>query len=138
MVNKRKVRLMTRTAMYEKHVGNEDLPKAAYYKNDYVALKMWCTAVAVTIAFILIVALIIACNFEYIVNNLTNLNYTVLAVILIMSYIAMMTIFMLISYFVFSYRFIEAENGIKIYQNRLHKIFLMNKEDRKRKGGAAL
>ena len=34
-------------------------------------------------------------------------------------------------------RFIEAENGIKIYRNRLHKIFLLNKEDRKRKGGTA-
>ncbi|MGN0374533.1 MAG: hypothetical protein ACI4EN_03470 [Butyrivibrio sp.] len=136
MVNKRKVRLMARTAMYEKHEGGKDLPKAAFYKSDYVSLHMWCTAIAVTLAYILIAALIIACNFEYIVNNLTHLNYTVLAVISVMIYIAMMTFFLLVSYFVYSYRFIEAENGIKIYQNRLHKIFLMNKEDRKRKGGA--
>lgn len=135
MVNKRKVRLMTRTSMYEKHGGETDLSKAAYYKTDYVAIQMWFTAIAVTFAYILILALIFACNFEYIVNNLTDLNYRVLAVILIMSYIAIMTLYMLVSYFIYSYRFVEAENGIKIYQNRLHKIFLMNKEDRKRKGG---
>ena len=87
---------------------------------------MWFTAIAVTFAYILILALIFACNFEYIVNNLTDLNYRVLAVILIMSYIAIMTLYMLVSYFIYSYRFVEAENGIKIYQNRLHKIFLMN------------
>ena len=64
MVNKRKVRLMSRTAMYEKHEGNQDLPKAAFYKSDYVAVKMWCTAIAVTIAYILILCLVVACNFE--------------------------------------------------------------------------
>ena len=135
MVNKRKVRLMTRTAIYEKHDGVKDLPKAAYYRTDYVAVKMWCTAVAVTVAYLLIIGLVIVCNFEYFVNNLTRLNYKSLAVVLAMGYIALMTLFLLISYFLYTYRFIEAENGIKIYQNRLHKIFLLNKEDRKRKGG---
>lgn len=137
MVNKRKVRLMTRTAMYEKHDGVKDLPKAAYYRTDYVAVKMWCTAVAVTIAYLLIIGLVIVCNFEYFINNLTRLNYKSVAVVLAMGYIALMTLFLLVSYFVYTYRFIEAENGIKIYQNRLHKIFLLNKEDRKRKGGTA-
>ncbi len=51
------------------------------------------------------------------------------------AYAAMMIFFLLVAYFVYSYKYVEAENGIKIYQSRLHKIFLMNKEDRKRKGG---
>ena len=135
MVNKRKVRLMARTAMYEKHECGSDLPKAKYYKSDYVGLHMWTTAFAVTIAYVICVFLVIACNFEFFINNITDLNYTVLAVILVMSYIAMMVVFMIIAYFIYSYRYIEAENGIRIYQNRLHKIFLMNKEDRKKKGG---
>lgn len=135
MVNKRKVRLMTRTAMYEKHEGKNDITKAKYYKNDYVGLHMWTTAVAVTVAYVIILLLVIACNFEFIINNLTNMNYTVLGVILIMAYAALMTLFLLIAYFVYSYQYVEAENGIKIYQNRLHKIYLMNKADRKRKGG---
>ncbi len=135
MINKRKVRLMTRTAMYEKHECSEDVPKAKYYKSDYVGLHMWTTAVAVTAAYIIILLLIIACNFEYFVNNLTKLNYTLLVVIMATAYAAMMIFFLLVAYFVYSYKYVEAENGIKIYQSRLHKIFLMNKEDRKRKGG---
>ena len=66
---------MTRTAMYEKRDGAKDLPKAAYYRTDYVGVKMWCTAVAVTIAYVLILGLIALCNFEYFVNNLTRFNY---------------------------------------------------------------
>ena len=138
MVNKRKVRLMSRTAMYEKHEGNQDLPKAAFYKSDYVAVKMWCTAIAVTIAYILILCLVVACNFEYAVSHLTDINYGLLALVVGLIYVAIMVVYMLISYFIYSYRFVEAENGIKIYQNWLHKIFLMNKEDRKRKGGTSV
>ncbi len=137
MVNKRKIRLMARTAMYEKHEGSGDIPKAKYYKSDYVGLHMWTSAISVTIAYLLIIGLIVAVNFEYVINNLTSMNYTVLAVILIMAYIAVMTVMLLISYFIYSYRYNEAENGIKIYQNRLHKIFMMNKQDRKNKGGTA-
>ena len=33
MINKRKVRLMTRTAMYEKHECSNDINKAKYYKS---------------------------------------------------------------------------------------------------------
>jgi hypothetical protein len=138
MVNKRKVRLMSRTAMYEKHEGNQDLPKAAFYKSDYVAVKMWCTAIAVTIAYILILCLVVACNFEYAISHLTDINYGLLGLVVGLIYVAIMVVYMLISYFIYSYRFVEAENGIKIYQNWLHKIFLMNKEDRKRKGGTSV
>ena len=97
MINKRKVRLMTRTAMYEKHECSNDINKAKYYKSDYVGLHM--------------------------------------TVMLIMIYAAMMTVFMIIAYFIYSYRYVESENGIRIYRNRLHKIYLMNKAERNRKGG---
>lgn len=135
MINKRKVRLMTRTAMYEKHECSNDISKAKYYKSDYVGLHMWTTAIAVTIAYIIILILVMSCNFEFIINNLTNMNYTVLTVMLIMIYAAMMTVFMIIAYFIYSYRYVESENGIRIYRNRLHKIYLMNKAERNRKGG---
>lgn len=135
MINKRKVRLMTRTAMYEKHECSNDINKAKYYKSDYVGLHTWTTAIAVTIAYIIIIMLVMSCNFEFIINNLTNMNYTVLTVMLIMIYAAMMTVFMIIAYFIYSYRYVESENGIRIYRNRLHKIYLMNKAERNRKGG---
>ena len=83
---------------------------------------MWTTAIAVTIAYIIILMLVMSCNFEFIINNLTNMNYTVLTVMLIMIYAAMMTVFLIIAY-------------IRIYRNRLHKIYLMNKAERNRKGG---
>ena len=110
MINKRKVRLMARTAMYLKHEGTEDIPKSKYYRKDYVSLHMWLTAIAVTIAYFLLLILIACCNFENLINRLTTMNYTVLLVVIILGYIAMMLIFMFIAYFVYSYRYTESEN----------------------------
>jgi uncharacterized RDD family membrane protein YckC len=124
---------MARTAMYLKHEGVEDLPKAKYYKSDYVGLYMWLTAIAVTVAYFLILFLIACYNFEYIINHLTSINYTVLVVMLIMTYVLMMSVFLVIGYFVYSRRYTMAENGIRVYQNRLKKIFQLNKADRKKK-----
>ena len=137
MISKRKVRFMARTAMYEKNQCTQSFPKAKYYKSDYLGLHMWITAVAVTVAYFIILALVIACNFERIINKLTDMNYTALAIILVSVYVAMMAFFMVVSYLVFSYRYVESENDIKVYQNRIHRIFLMNKADIKNKGGKA-
>ncbi len=133
MINKRKVRLMARTAMYEKHEGHEDFAKSKYLRLDYVSLHMWTTAVAVTVSYILILILLAIYNFEYLVSHIMTMNYTLLAMILIVIYLAMLAIFLLIAFFVFSYRFTQAEEGIETYQNRLKKILKINKEDRKRK-----
>ncbi len=139
MINKRKIRLMARTAMYEKHEGVLDLPKAKFYKGDYVRFQMWKTAVAVTIASIIILFLVAAYNFEYIINNLTSINYSMLTITVVMLYIAMVTSFLLIAYFVYSYRYDEGEKGVRIYTKRLQKIFMLNKADRKQnnKGGVS-
>lgn len=133
MINKRKVRLMARTAMYVRHEGSEDIPKAKYYKQDYVGLNMWMTAIAVTVAYLMILLLIACYNFEYIINNLTSINYTLLAVILVMVYILMMVVFLVAGYFVYSYRYSAAENGLRVYQNRLSKIYKLNRADLKKK-----
>lgn len=133
MINKRKVRLMARTAMYEKHEGTEDFAKSKYLRLDYISLHMWTTAVAVTISYLLIIFLLAVYNFEYLVSHIMTMNYALLATVLIIAYLAMLAVFLLIAFAVFSHRFTQAEEGLKTYQNRLTKILKMNKEDRKRK-----
>ena len=40
MVNMRKVRLMTKLAIYEKKEGKEDIKLGKYFRRDYVRLKI--------------------------------------------------------------------------------------------------
>ena len=45
MLDKRKIRLMTRAAIYEKTYGEEDLKVTGYYQKDYVSLNVWITLI---------------------------------------------------------------------------------------------
>ena len=79
MIDKRKVRLMTRAAIYEKEHGEEDLKIAGYYKKDYTSLNTWVTLIWVTAGFILLVGVIFLCYGEDMMEGLTVMRLLFLA-----------------------------------------------------------
>lgn len=66
MLNKDKIRIMSRCAMYEKSQGKEDLAINRYYQGDYVRLNTLKTLIGVTIGFILCLGLYIVMKAEII------------------------------------------------------------------------
>ena len=52
MLDKRKIRLMTRAAIYEKNYGEEDFKISSYYKKDYSSLNTWVTLIWITVLFL--------------------------------------------------------------------------------------
>ena len=52
MLNNRKVRLMTKLAIYEKEDGKEDIRLGRYYRGDYVRYQLLKTIVAVLLLLI--------------------------------------------------------------------------------------
>ena len=69
---------MTKLAIYEKKDGKEDIKLAKYYKSDYARLQMLKTAVAVTIAFLCLVAVGVIYKMEFILNNALDIDYAML------------------------------------------------------------
>ena len=53
MLDQKKIRLMTRAAIYEKENGEEDLKITSYYQKDYSSLNTWITLIWITIGFVL-------------------------------------------------------------------------------------
>lgn len=130
MVSKRKVRLMARTAMYEKHEGRNELKNAMYYRGDYVGMHMLFVGIGITMAYILCLLLIFVYKFEFIVNNLIDINYPKLGSTLIVIYVLLLIVFQVIAYFVYSIRYDDCRNGMKFYINRLKKIDKLTREER--------
>ena len=130
MVNKRKVRLMARTAMYEKHEGRVELKNAMYYRGDYVGMHMLFVGIGITLGYLLCLLLIFVYRFEYIVNNLTDINYRKLGSTLIVVYVLLLIAFQVIAYFVYSIRYGDYQNGMKLYISRLKKIDKLNHEEK--------
>ena len=93
MVNMRKVRLMTKLAIYEKNEGKEDIKLGKYFRRDYVRLKILHNIVAVTIGYLLVLALIIAYQMEYLIREAVNLDYIGMGKTILGGYVIVVTVY---------------------------------------------
>lgn len=75
MLNNRKVRLMTRLAMYEQTEGKEDVRISKYFRTDFIRLNVLKTAVAVTFGYLLVLLLLVVYHSEYLIREAVTLDY---------------------------------------------------------------
>ena len=77
MVNMRKVRL------------------GKYFRRDYVRLKILHNIVAVTIGYLLVLAMIIAYQMEYLIKEAVNLDYIGMGKIILGVYVIVITVYVM-------------------------------------------
>lgn len=75
MLNNRKVRLMSRLAMYEQKEGKGDIRISKYFRADYVRLNVLKSVVAVTFGYLLILLLLVVYHSEYLIREAVTLDY---------------------------------------------------------------
>lgn len=75
MLNNRKVRLMTRLAMYEQDEGKEDVRLSKYFQTDYVRLQVLKTVVAITFGYLLVLLILVVYHSEYLIRDAVILDY---------------------------------------------------------------
>lgn len=95
MVNVRKVRLMTKLAIYEKKEGKEDIKLGKYFRRDYVRLKILYNILAVTIGYLLVLAMIVAYKMEYLIKEAVNLDYVGIGKLILGVYIIVVTVYVM-------------------------------------------
>lgn len=75
MLNNRKVRLMSRLAMYEQREGKEDVRISKYFRADFVRLNVLKSVVAITFGYLLILLLLVVYHSEYLIREAVTLDY---------------------------------------------------------------
>jgi len=75
MLNNRKVRLMTRLAIYEQTEGKEDVRISKYFRTDFVRLNVLRSIVAVTFGYLLVLLLLVVYHSEYLIREAVTLDY---------------------------------------------------------------
>ena len=93
MIDKRKVRLMTRAAIYEKRYGEEDIKITGYYQKDYSSLNTWITLIWVTAGFFLLAALMFLAGGESLIEGITVVKLLILAAIVLGLYLSLLIIY---------------------------------------------
>lgn len=132
MLDKNRIRLMTKIAIYEKESAEEDLKISSYYKKDYSSLNTWITLIWVTVGYILVAGLFFVCNADAILEGITFLKLLILVAIAIGIYLALLIIYGVGAGNFYKKKYSQAKQRVKKYYRDLSRMEKMYKKENSR------
>lgn len=126
MLDKRKIRLMTRAAIYDKTYGEEDLKITAYYRKDYVSLNVWITLIWITVGYGLVAALLFAGCGEILVEGITITRMLIMAAVVLAVYLSLLVVFAIGAASFYKKKHTQAKQRVKKYMRDLSRMEKMN------------
>lgn len=133
MLNEDKIRLMTKLALYEQGEGKKSLKNNKYYKKDYVGVMMINTAITITLAYFMCLAIWIIYKVDYFAEEIVNMDLLTLGKKILVIYIIVFIVYMLISYAVYSMKYLKMQDMNKEYSEDLKELYLVYKKEEKYK-----
>ncbi len=122
MIDEKKVALMTKLAIFEKHESSDSLVLSKYYKSDYVRYNMLKALIASTVVYWAIIAAYVFMKFDQMLADINKLNYFDLIYKVLAGYVVVLVVFFLFSSMVYSYRYYKARPGLTKYNSNLKKL----------------
>ncbi len=122
VLNQEKVRVMTKLAIYREKEGKEDLKVNKYFKYDYLRLQMIKAFVNSTIGCLLIVALAGLYHMEYLILNLTKLDFEAMGKYVLLIYLMVSLFYIIVAIASASLRYNRATKGLIKYNSLLNKL----------------
>ena len=128
MLNKRKIRLMTKAAIYEKDYGEEDLKITSYYKNDYSSLNTWITLIWITAGYTLLGVILLLCFGEAFLEGVTVMRLVFIASAALALYLVLVILYGIGAGNYYSKKYIRARQRVKKYLRDLSRLEKMSKK----------
>lgn len=132
MLNERKVRLMTKLAIYEKSEGRQSIGMTKYFQGDYVSWNVIKTIIWITVAYILGAGVWLIYNSEDILQNIASLNYFAIIRYAVLLYCILVIGYAVIAYFVYSARYRRAMKSVAGYEKGLKELARIHMEETRR------
>lgn len=129
MVNMRKVRLMTKLAIYEKKEGKEDIKLGKYFRRDYVRLKILHNIIAVTVGYLLVLAMVVAYQMEYLIKEAVNLDYIGIGKTVLGLYVIVVTVYVMAAMVGYGIYYDYSRKKLAKYFRMLRKLRSMYQEE---------
>ncbi len=129
MVNTRKVRLMTKLAIYEKKEGKEDIYLGNFFRRDYVRMKILQNLIAVTVGYLLVLLMIGAYQMEYLIREAVNLDYVGIGKVILGAYVIVVTVYVMGTMLGYSLYYDYSRKKLAKYYRMLRKLRSMYQED---------
>ncbi len=129
MIDNRKVRIMTRMSIYEKHEGKEDLKFNRYFKSDYARLQVLKTLISISFAYVVVVMLVVLYKLEYFIDNALVLDYPSLGKMILGWYIVVLAVYLVGSLVGYSLKYQFSRKRLKKYYSLLRSLKDIYKEE---------
>ena len=123
MLNEEKVKSMTKAAAYEKGPEKKNIEIGNYFRGDYVGLHMVKSALAYTVAFVIIVGMWASGQLEEMMLMISRPDYLKNIIkTMIIAYVSGMVVYQIAVCSYYSYRYRQAKKSLKGYDSHLKKI----------------
>ncbi len=131
MLDKRKIRLMTRAAIYEKRHGEEDLKVSGYYKKDYTSLNTWITIIWITVGYALSGGVLFLCYGDALLEGITIMRLFLYAAVALGAYLVLVIIYGIGAGNFYSKKHARAKQRVKRYMRDISRLEKMNNKKEK-------
>jgi len=130
MLNNRKIRIMTKLALYEEKDGKEDIKISKYYKTDYVRLQVLKSVVSATVGYVLILLMIGMYKAESIISDAVKLDFVRIGQIILGFYIMIITVYAISSIIGYSIKYDNSRKYLSKYYKSLKKLSNIYREEK--------
>lgn len=130
MVDERKLKLMTRMALYEEKEGKEDFKISAYYRKDYTSLNTLLSFAWGTVGYVCVLALLGLGGFEFLVGKLSLNLAVILFVVIVIAYFIIVITYAVLANRFYDKKHKQARMRVKKYNHDLTRLLdLYEKEN---------
>ena len=118
-------------AAYEEHEGRKDIAISEYFRGDYISFQLLKSAIYATVGFALAVAMYVLYNMETFLEDFYKMDIMEFLKEILSKYCLVIALYLVISYFVYSYRYYKAKKNVKKYNQLLRALYQMLSINRK-------
>lgn len=129
MLNEKRLKLMTRMAIYENHDGKEDFKISEYYQKDYASLNTWKSIIWVTIGYAIIAGAIMLVFLDQIFSVSSLSGLLIIAGVVVSGYLIVAVITGIIAHDFYKKKHIEARKRVKKFNNNLTRLGRMYEKE---------
>lgn len=131
MINKEKVELMSKVALYEQGEGKTTLKLNKYYKNDYSSAKLLSGVPLGILSGLLIILLIFIADGDWIIKAYDSLGGVVCVVVLVLAFSVFVLAYSFFTVYMHNKKYDKYRGNLKNYWlnlKRLDKVYEMSKQ----------
>lgn len=131
MLNEKRVKLMTRMAIYENGQGKEDFKISEYYQKDYTSLNTWISIIWVTLGYGIIVGAVMLVFLDQIFSVASLSGLLVIAGEVVIGYLVLAVVTGIIAHNFYKKKHIEARKRVKRFNNNLTRLGKMYEKEKR-------